>query len=134
MGSSNNGGARQKIEQSKLSSKSSGNHCDKKSSKRKIMVQSDSDSDSDNSIPDLHVLRSSQIIQKKVDARLRELEVLNESSGTSLGSKLKSKRGGPIDVYVKHKVAWPHEAILGGATRARLTYNQLTLSQWVQGY
>ena len=30
VGSSNNGGARQKIEQSKLSSKSSGNHCDKK--------------------------------------------------------------------------------------------------------
>ena len=33
---------------------------------------------------------------------------------------------------VKHKVAWPHEPILGGVNRLRMTYNQLSLSQWVQ--
>ena len=66
--SSSSGGAHQKErqhknEQSKFSSKSSGSHCDKKSSKRKqIVVESDSETNSDNSIPDLHVLRSSEII------------------------------------------------------------------------
>ena len=124
-----------KTELSKLSSKNSGIHCEKVSSKKKkIIVQSDIDSDSDSSIPDLHVLRSSEIIQKNVDARLHELEVIHETSGMPLSTKLKSKRGGPVDVYVKHKVAWPHEAILGGANRSRVTYDQLTLSQWVQGF
>ena len=80
------------------------------------------------------MFRSSEIIQRKVDARLRELEVINETSGMHLSTKLKSKRGGPVDVYVKHKITWPHEAILGGANRSRVTYDQLTLSQWVQGF
>ena len=35
---------------------------------------------------------------------------------------------------VKHKVHWPHEAIFGGTARQRVTYNQLTLTQWVQGF
>ena len=33
---------------------------------------------------------------------------------------------------MKHRVAWPHEAFLRGATRSRLKYNQLSMSQWVQ--
>ena len=37
-------------------------------------------------------------------------------------------------MIVKHKVAWPHEAILGGVNRTRVTYDQLTLPQWVQGF
>ena len=37
-------------------------------------------------------------------------------------------------MYVKKKVAWPHEAILGGVNRTRLTYDQLTMAQWVQGF
>ena len=37
-------------------------------------------------------------------------------------------------MLVKKKVAWPHEAILGGATRDRLSYDQLSMSQWVQGF
>ena len=48
--------------------------------------------------------------------------------------KLNPSDGGSVEVIVKHKVAWPHEAILGGANRTRLTYDQLTLSQWVQGF
>ena len=106
----------------------------KKSRKVKKIVESSSDSDSDSSIPDLHTLRTSDVIQRRVDARLRELEVLQDQTGMVANSKLKSKRGGPVDVYVKHKVAWPHEAILGGVNRSRLNYDQLTLSQWVQGF
>ena len=39
-----------------------------------------------------------------------------------------------MEVIVKHKVAWPHEPILGGVNRSRMTYDQLSLSQWVQGF
>ena len=48
--------------------------------------------------------------------------------------KIKSKRGGGIDVFVKNKVAWPHEHILGGPTRQRVTYDQLNITQFVQGF
>ena len=134
----NNGGARHKErqlkEQSKLSSTGSDKHCVKKVKKSKKIVESSSDSDSDSSIPDLHTLRTSDVIQRRVDARLRQLEVLQDQTGTVANSKLKSKRGGPVDVYVKHKVACPHEAILGGVNHSRLNYDQLTLSQWVQGF
>ena len=39
-----------------------------------------------------------------------------------------------MDVTVKHKVAWPYEHILSGANRSRITYDQLSLCQWVQGF
>ena len=42
--------------------------------------------------------------------------------------------GGPVDVLVKNKIAWPHEAIVGGVNLSRVTYDQLTMSQWVQGF
>ena len=32
------------------------------------------------------------------------------------------------------KVAWPHDNVLGGATRQRLTYDQLSLTQFIQGF
>ena len=77
-------------------------------------------------------MKKSEKIQREIDSRIRELECQSEATGTR--EKIKSKRGGNIDVLVKKKVAWPHEAILGGATRARLSYNQLSMSQWVQGF
>ena len=39
-----------------------------------------------------------------------------------------------MDVVIKHKMAWPHEAILRSTNRTRITYDQLTLSQWVPGF
>ena len=42
--------------------------------------------------------------------------------------------GGNIEVSVKKKVSWPHEPILGGSLRQRVTYDQLSLTQWVQGF
>ena len=44
------------------------------------------------------------------------------------------KGGGNVEVSVKNKVLWPHEAILGGSNRQRVTYDQLSLTQWVQGF
>ena len=65
---------------------------------------------------------------KKSTKRLREL---NQSSHGKGKEKLKSMRGGNIKIQVKHKVHWPHEAILGGVTRQRMTYDQLSLTHWV---
>ena len=42
--------------------------------------------------------------------------------------------GGPVDVVVNKNVAWPHEHILGGLNRQRVTYDQLTLTQFIQGF
>ena len=54
-----------------------------------------------------------------------------------------NQRGG-VEVLVNKRVAWPHEHIFffffffggggGGASRQRLTYGQLSLSQFVQGF
>ena len=35
---------------------------------------------------------------------------------------------------VQSKVVWPHERILGGHTRQRLTYDQISMAQFVQGF
>ena len=95
-------------------------------------LTSDSDSSDDEVLPSLSSMRQSAKIQRQIDSRLRELELQSETTG--IGGKIKSKRGGNIDVIVKHRVAWPHEAILGGANRTRVTYDQLSMSQWVQGF
>ena len=82
-------------------------------------------------LPSLSNIRSDRGLQRKVDAKLRSLDE-GQSSGNE-GHKIKSKRGG-IDVFVKNKVAWPHEHILGGPTRQRVTYDQLNITQFVQGF
>ena len=104
---------------SKLSS-SSHKSKSKSSSVRCHCTSSDSDSGTN-----LHSL------QRQVDARLRDLESSQDETGMPKSRKIKSKRGGPIDVLGKHKIAWPDEAILGGVNRSRLTYDQLSMPQWV---
>ena len=37
-------------------------------------------------------------------------------------------------MYVEKRVVWPHEAILGGASRQRISHDQLSLPQFVQGF
>ena len=104
----------------------------KKSSKSKVKhVVSESSSD-DESLPSLSVLRSSRDIQRAVDKRLAEIENISHDQGKD--SKLKSKRGGGVEVSVSKKVAWPHDNVLGGNTRQRVTYDQLSLTQFIQGF
>ena len=55
-------------------------------------------------------------------------------SGDNIKLKHKSKIGGNVDVPVKRKVSWPHEPILGGVSRKRVTYDQLSLTQWEQDF
>ena len=119
-----------------LSKLSSGSHKlkSKSSSVKLHSTSSESDSDSGTNLPKLSALRSSVSLQRQVDARLRDLESSQDEAGMPKSKKIKSQRGGPVDVLVKHKIAWPHEAILGGVNRSRLTYDQLSMSQWVQGF
>ena len=71
-------------------------------------------------------------LQQKVDSRIRDLDEVTSSQGKDVS--IKSKWGGNIEVHVKNKVPWLHEAILGGVSRQRISYDQLSLIQWVQGF
>ena len=54
-----------------------------------------------------------------------------EAKGKS--KKLKSKRG-VREVSVEKRVAWPHDVVLGGQNRTRVTYDQLSLTQYAQDF
>ena len=68
------------------------------------------------------------LLQLKVDQRLQELSDLAKS-GTF--QKIKSQRGGPVDVLIKNRVRWPHEYVLSGLHKERVSYDQLNITQWV---
>ena len=87
-------------------------------------------SSDDSDEPSLELLKSSRL-QRKVVKRLRDLSQSSHSAGNL---KYKSQRGGDIDVKVRYRVHWPHEEILGGLQRQRVAYDQLSLTQWVQGF
>ena len=93
----------------------------KKSSKSKkfrpTYVTSDSSSD-ESDTPSMERLKSSTI-QRKVDRRIRDLNHSSHLPGNDNSVKLKSKRGGTVEVSVKSKVSWPHETILGGVSRLK---------------
>ena len=97
------------------------------------MSDSESESSDDSLIPDLNVLKSKKSIQNKVDQRLKQLQNDNISKSGKC-DKFQSKRGGNVDCMVKHKVAWPQDSVLDGQSRQRVTYDQLSLTQWVQGF
>ena len=84
----------------------------------------------DEEIPCLSVLKSSKAVQKRVNERQAEIESLSKLEGNDQ-SKIKSKRGGGMDVVVAKKVAWPQDSILSGPTKQRVTYDQLSLVQFV---
>ena len=45
-----------------------------------------------------------------------------------------SLKGKEFPLLVEKRIAWPHDIILGGNTKQRVTYNQLSLPQFVQGF
>ena len=79
----------------------------------------------------LGYLRNNESVQVKVDKRLSELALLNESATKG---RSKSQRGGPGDVTVKRVVDWPQNFILTGSRKVRPSYDDLTMSQWVSGF
>ena len=78
----------------------------------------------------MHTIRQDLLIQAQVEKRLKELAEA-EKSGTQ---KQKSLRGGPVEVLVPNKVKWPHEYVLSGSHKERVSYDQLSIIQWVTGF
>ena len=98
------------VDTGKLSTDTVLSSSSKKSSKSKKFrpthVTSDSSSD-ESDTPSMEKLKSSTI-QRKVDRRIRELNHSSHLPGNENSVKLKSKRGGTVEVSVKNKVSWPH--------------------------
>ena len=90
-----------------------------------------SEGDSAKKLPELHTLRHDRSVQDQVEARIRQLSN-NDVKGTD--PKYKSQRDGATDVFVKERVKWPHEFVLAGSTKDRITYNQLNITQWMSGF
>ena len=82
------------------------------------------------SIPPPSRLREEASIQEEVQSKLRHLAD-NVKPGMT---KLMSQRGGSVDVFINHKVRWPHEFVLSGQNKDRVTYNQLSPVQWMAGF
>ena len=81
-------------------------------------------------IPKPCQLREEARVQEEVQSRLRHLA---DNVQLSIG-KIKSQRGGAVDVFVNHKIRWPHEFVLSGQNKDRVTYNQLSSVQWMAGF
>ena len=81
-------------------------------------------------LPQLHTIRQDPLIQVQVETRLKELA----DTAKSPTQKQKSLRGGPIEVLVPNKVKWPHEYILLGSQKECVSYDQLSIIQWVTGF
>ena len=60
-------------------------------------------------MPNLQSIRQDAFIQSQVDQRLKEL-----TNSDNAGTKIKSLRGGPVDVVVPNRVKWPQEFVLSG--------------------
>ena len=80
-------------------------------------------------LPNLQYLRGDAYIQAQVEQRLKNLVEENKS-----GTKIKSLRGGSVDVVVANRIKWPQEYVLAGARKERVQYDQLSMAQWVTGF
>ena len=81
------------------------------------------------SLPDLYFLRNDAYIQAQVEQRLKNLVEDNRS-----GTKIKSLRGGSVEVVVPNRIKWPQEYVLAGSKKERVQYDQLSMPQWVAGF
>ena len=89
------------------------------------------DTSNEQKLPTLQSVKEDALIQLKVEQRLQELTDLAK---TGTNSKLKSQRGGNVEVLVKTRVKWPHEYILSRLNKERISYDQLSITQWVAGF
>ena len=60
-------------------------------------------------MPNLTNIRNDALIQSQVNQRLKDL-----TNPDSTGTKIKSLRGGPVEVVVPNRVKWPQEFVLSG--------------------
>ena len=127
------GSSKHGSQDSKLSKSVKSKTCQKSVKSRTVSSESSDSSSDEDEIPSLSELRVSKKIQKQVDQKIAQLGK-SQIQGNEQSDKIKSQRGGPVDVVVRHRVSWPHEHILGGPTRQRVTYDNLSLTQFVQGF
>ena len=80
-------------------------------------------------MPNLADIQNDALIQSQVDQRRKHL-----TNPDSTGTKIKSLRGGPVEVVVPNRVKWPQEFVLSGFKKERVQYDQLSVVQWVAGY
>ena len=81
-----------------------------------------------NQIPIPDKLRQEAYIQKEVQARLLHLAD-RAKAGTE---KIKSQRGGFVDVFVSKRVKWPHEYVLAGRPKTGFHItNSLPSNGWL---
>ena len=80
-------------------------------------------------LPDLNALRQNLLIEAQVDKQLKELAEIEKT-----GTKQQSLRGGPVEILVPNRVKWPHEYILSGSHKERISYDHLSITQWVAGF
>ena len=81
-------------------------------------------------IPHLHELRPDIYIQNQVEKRLKDLA----DSVKTGNCRQKSLRGGSVEVIVPNRVKWPHKYILSGSQKERVSYDQLSVTQWMAGF
>ena len=79
-------------------------------------------------LPTISSLQSSSRSQDQVEDRIKELQMISQKG------KCKSQRGGSETVFVKKEIPWPQNYILGGSTKSRVSYDNLSISQWVSGF
>ena len=71
-------------------------------------------------VPSVTALQGTPHIQAEMDRRLKHLAELNESC------KLKSQRGCNDTVWVKKKVPWPQNFVLGENNKSSMSYDSLS--------
>ena len=82
-------------------------------------------------IPDLHSISQDAVLQAQVAKCLKEL-----TDSEKLGTKLKpwEGEGGTVEVMVANSIKWPYEYVLSGVAKEPITYDQLSVTQWVAGF
>ena len=85
----------------------------------------------DQKIPTLDSIKEDAMIQSRVEQRLQEL---SELAKTGTVQKLKSQRGGQVVVLIKNRVKWPHEYVLSSLNKERVSYDLLSVTQWVADF
>ena len=102
----------------------------KKSKQKKVVntkPKQQSETFIEHKLATLHSVKEDALIQVKVEQWLKELMDLAK---TCTNSKLKSQRGGNVEVMVKNRVKWPPV----GLTKERVSYDHLSVTQWVAGF
>ena len=80
----------------------------------------------------LEYIRANNEIQCSVEERIKELQHLAKTCMSE--NKIKSQRGCQVDVFIKNRIKWPHEFVLAGSQKERVSYDQLTMGQWMTGF